>query len=75
MGKLSGKSLASRRRRSCPECGSQKVVQIVYGAPSAAVMAKLRAREVVLGGCQPGTRGPQWHCRDCRAEWPQATAP
>ena len=59
----------SFRPSACPQCGSNRVVRIVYGLPGPELMHKAQAGEVVLGGCCITANDPQWQCQDCRHRW------
>lgn len=37
--------------KGCPECGSDRVVPIVYGMPSSETFEKAERGEVAIGGC------------------------
>ena len=51
----------------CPQCNSQKIAEIVYGLPdnSKELKRKLKAEEIVLGGCCVTENDPTWKCIDC----------
>lgn len=55
----------------CPSCGSDQVVLIRYGMPTAEIEAAARRGEVALGGCMIGRPGgdPAWRCCTCRHEF------
>ncbi|MFZ0430105.1 MAG: hypothetical protein WAO20_18450 [Acidobacteriota bacterium] len=55
----------TKRARRCPQCGSEQVIRIVYGLPSAALSAQAERYEVHLGGCCIEEESPEWHCRAC----------
>lgn len=54
---------------ACPQCGSESVVDILYGLviPNAAWGA-MRA-ERVLGGCMIGEDSPKWACLACKHQF------
>lgn len=55
--------------QSCPDCGSKRIVSIMYGFPSKEGFEAARRGEIVLGGCIMDD-GPGWHCKDCFNSWP-----
>lgn len=54
---------------SCPVCGSEDTVPIVYGLPTEETMEYARRGKVVLGGCIIHESSPAWHCNSCGYEW------
>ena len=60
--------------RSCPQCGSSRIVPILRGYPDEAAMRAAERGEAVLGGCilmGDGT-DPKWACGECGHELPPA---
>ena len=55
--------------RKCPQCGSERVAEIVYGLPGPDFVEHHDPEKVVLGGCEITGGDPQWCCRECGAEW------
>jgi hypothetical protein len=60
----------------CPNCGSQKVIEIMYGYPSGEdydqVMNKFRKGEIFLGGCcifESLEKMPKKYCKDCETRF------
>lgn len=55
----------------CPVCGSQRVAEILYGLPafSEELEGKLKAGEVLLGGCVLTGDDPSWVCLGCGTEF------
>jgi hypothetical protein len=55
----------------CPQCGSRgHPIPIRYGYPEGETLAKARAGEVHLGGCNvSGGNDPRWYCTTCREKW------
>lgn len=56
---------------SCPNCGSDRVVRILYGMPTVEAQEKARRGELALGGClapPPGLH--EWECLACGHVWP-----
>ena len=58
-----------KKKRVCPECGSEDIARIVFGFPGQELMERAQRREIVLGGCWLSDQEPQWHCKDCEDEW------
>ena len=63
-----------RRPDKCPQCGSPRVAEIVYGLPDPALVdadseADVETERFVLGGCCIGRRNPRWHCLACEYQW------
>jgi hypothetical protein len=57
--------MASHKR--CPRCGSDRVVPIAYGLPSAADATKLG--DVIFGGCVIRDGNPDEGCLACGFDW------
>lgn len=56
----------------CPRCGSLNLARILYGEPSWAAEADIRAGRIVLGGCDVGAEDPEHRCRKCGTEFGNA---
>ena len=58
----------------CPECGSAKVAEIVYGYPSSDWdwEKDVDSGKVVLGGCCIPPDPHSWQCQSCDHEWGEA---
>ena len=56
------------RNRRCPECGSERVVPIVYGFPTPELERRAERGEVALGGCLLPADATRY-CSDCDSEW------
>ena len=56
-------------RPKCPNCGTSKVAEILYGLPICIDKGKLDRGEIVLGGCCITGSDPKWHCNRCRHNW------
>lgn len=56
---------ARRKPANCPNCGSSRVVEILYGFPDGSAFEEAEAGRLVLGGCCVGSDDPEWHCLDC----------
>ena len=61
----------------CTRCGSKRVADILYGLPdfSDALVRKLDAGEIVLGGCSIFGGDPTWHCMGCEHRWGELSMP
>jgi len=56
----------------CPQCGSEKVAEILYGYPIfEAIKDDLETGRTVLGGCIVEEDAPQWSCQACSLEFGQ----
>jgi hypothetical protein len=55
--------------KRCPECGSSKVADILYGMPTPRAMKQATTGKVVLGGCAISMNSPQFHCHHCENRW------
>ena len=67
---------APRRPRKCPNCGSVKVVRILYGMPSHETFEAAERGEIALGGCCISDRDPTWRCLECgTAIYPERLRP
>lgn len=55
---------------SCPACGSKRIARILYGKPlhRPQLMEKVRAGEIVFGGCCIEREMPSWECLGCNAK-------
>lgn len=54
--------------KRCPECGSEKIVRIVYGFPAPEAAQAEERGELLIGGCMIGPGSPRWGCGACRWE-------
>ena len=57
------------RKYICPSCKEKTGIQIVYGMPSEAMIAKEELGEVALGGCVIEPNQPDRRCLSCGTEW------
>ena len=64
-----------RRPKNCPQCGSTKFAQILYGRPTSEATEAIERGEFVLGGCFVLPDQPDWECQACRHQWFDATDP
>ena len=64
----------SRRPKKCPECGSKRVAEILYGMPafSDKLERDLEVGRIDLGGCCVTDNDPEWQCVECEHAWGQA---
>jgi len=53
--------------RSCPKCGSDRVLPIVYGFPSHVLLQGMHAHRLVLGGDHLLDSAHVWACSGCRS--------
>ncbi len=56
--------------KKCPECGSTRVANILFGMPafSKEIEEKIHEGKIVLGGCCISDDDPKWKCIDCSTE-------
>lgn len=64
---------SEEKPEKCPECGSAKVAEILYGfpdVPTPEIREKLAKGELVFGGCvlSPDGHNARWQCVDCGVE-------
>ena len=62
------------RYKQCPQCGSTKVLDIMYGMPTMEAFAMYERGEIKLGGCYITGEDPQYYCRECENEWDREAA-
>jgi hypothetical protein len=54
------------KNRQCPQCGSDKIIPIVYGyIDDPDVIQKIENGEFDSGGCCVDDESPKWKCREC----------
>jgi hypothetical protein len=60
---------------TCPDCGSDRLVEIVYGLPGPELMEQMKRGLVALGGCDVGAPGedPTHRCLECRRSYVQVS--
>jgi len=59
----------SDTRPACPECGSELVLEIVFGLPTDDAMEEAERGRIALGGCLVSDDDPEWRCKSCGYEW------
>lgn len=52
---------------TCPRCGSEQTVEVIYGLPAPGLFERAERGEVVLGGCEP--TDAERACRSCGLTW------
>lgn len=57
---------------SCPTCGSDDWVPILYGLPGPAMLAAVHLGVIKLGGCVLSLEGPNRACVQCATRWREA---
>jgi len=57
------------KEKTCPLCGSSRVIPIIYGYPSMEMWAQENQGEIELGGCCIGDNDPEFRCKDCGHAW------
>ena len=59
----------SPKPETCPECGSKRIADIIYGLPAFTPeqIEQWRRGEIRFGGCVigPGFSDAKWECADC----------
>ncbi|EAR98149.1 hypothetical protein TTHERM_00343480 (macronuclear) [Tetrahymena thermophila SB210] len=55
-----------QNKTECPKCkSSEKVIKIVYGKPTAALVEQADRKEIILGGCRLSENPDNWYCQTC----------
>ncbi len=55
--------------KTCPRCGSDEVIPIVYGLPGERLIELVMAGKAKLGGCCVAKGMPVMRCKRCGYEW------
>lgn len=55
--------------KKCPKCGSNNVINIIYGMPSYELFLESEKGKVRLGGCEIIEGCSEYACKDCNHEW------
>jgi Immunity protein 35 len=55
----------------CPSCGSDKVIEIIYGLPAITqkIQKELEKKTITLGGCMVHENAPLWMCAICNCKF------
>ncbi len=74
------KHVYTTRPAQCPECGSQKIAEILYGFIYETEELKKQhdAGEIVYGGClirDPKHLNPVWRCTACETDFFRSEKP
>lgn len=58
---------SAKKPDKCPECGSEKIADILYGLPafSTSLKDRIKDHKIVLGGCCISGNDPAWKCIAC----------
>jgi primosomal protein N' len=61
---------SAKEPAKCPECGSDKIADILYGLPafSPSLEKEIEDHEIVLGGCCVSVNDPTWVCVACNTK-------
>lgn len=53
--------------KTCPNCGSEKIADILWGYPgySEEMEKQIEEGKLVLGGCCVTDHDPEWECVEC----------
>lgn len=62
------KYISVDKPETCPKCGSEKVVNILYGYPTHKGNLEAAAGRIILGGCVLSGNDPRWGCIDCNTK-------
>ena len=64
-----------RKPEQCPECGSWRIAEILYGLPAmnARLERDLEAGKIVLSGCVVTENDAAWQCVDCGTQMQRET--
>ena len=73
----------SNKDITCPRCGTQNIIPIMYGSPSAKAWKQREAGIVATGGSpsfalqRQGDLGPlaNCYCKDCKHRWDEKPWP
>ena len=59
-----------RKPRKCPQCGSSRIANILYGMPefSPELDKSLKEGKIALGGCCISNDDPKWKCTECEVD-------
>lgn len=57
------------RPASCPHCGTDGSIPIVYGYPGAELRLLEQVGEASIGGCVITESALLWECRGCGGRW------
>jgi hypothetical protein len=59
-----------RKPRKCPQCGSAKIADILYGHPASTLELYnlLEDGKITLGGCIMWGDDPKWKCTECEVD-------
>ena len=60
-----------KKPKKCPECGSVKIADILYGYPdfSKELERDIEDGRVQLGGCIVSGNDPVWECSECGTQF------
>ena len=59
-----------RKPKKCPQCGSTKIADILYGLPdySPEFEKRIEDGKIALGGCCISNDDPIWKCTECELD-------
>lgn len=66
---LEPEGVSATGRGTCPACGSEAVVPLVYGLPGRNAAEAAQRGEIELGGCVIGPQAPTLACRSCEGQF------
>jgi len=53
----------------CPECGSNEIVPIVHGIPTAAQTKAIKQDQAMLADREEWEGMSEWYCKNCGCDW------
>lgn len=53
----------------CPVCGTNNVIEIIYGDPTEEAIKEYEKGNIELGGCMFEGDEPNLKCKNCGATW------
>ena len=61
--------MTSERPEICPECGSSRILEFLYGEVGPEIAQVPGYDKIALGGCVIEQDSPAWKCGNCGATW------
>lgn len=69
------KKQAKPKTSICSQCGSTKILPIVYGMPDYSLFRQEEQGRVILGGCEVYDDAPKYQCAKCGKEYTKKPLP
>lgn len=57
------------KRRRCPECGSEKVLAVIHGIPTAAKARQIESGQAIVADREEWEGMSEWYCSSCGCDW------